>query len=131
MPALPWKTIARPDGNSEYIVMASSLPLRRFRATVRFFRFVRAIRRQLARSDGLIGYSLWAKPIAKRYWTVSVWRDEASLAAFMRASPHREIMSSLRPDMKATTFVRWTVRGSDTPVPWEDALQRLATAADS
>jgi hypothetical protein len=40
-------------------------------------------------------------------------------------------MSSLRPDMKATTFVRWTVRGSDTPVPWEDALQRLATAANS
>jgi heme-degrading monooxygenase HmoA len=110
--------------------MASSLPLRSLRATVRFFRFVRAIRRQLSNSDGLIGYSLWAKPIAKRYWTLSVWRDETSLAAFMRASPHREIMARLRPDMEATTFVRWTVKGSDTPVAWEDAVRRLDAGTD-
>jgi hypothetical protein len=63
--------------------MVSSLPLR-FTATFRFFRFVRAIRAQLARTEGLIGYSLWAKPIAKLYWTPSVWTDEAALTAFMR-----------------------------------------------
>ena len=90
--------------------MASSLPLRRFGATFRFFRFVRAIRAQLAHTDGLIGCSLWAKPIAKRYWTLSVWRDEAALMTFMRSSPHAEVMKSLRTDMGPTTFVRWTVK---------------------
>jgi heme-degrading monooxygenase HmoA len=130
MPALPWKSSATPDPNAEYLAMASSLPLRRLRATFRFFRFVRAIRQQLARSEGLIGYSLWAKPIAKRYWTLSVWRDEAALTAFMHASPHLEIMTKLRRDMNPTTFVRWTVRGSEAPVPWEDALLRLDGALE-
>jgi heme-degrading monooxygenase HmoA len=130
MPALPWKAKVTPDPDAEYLAMASSLPLGRFSATFRFFRFVRAIRVQLARTDGLIGYSLWAKPIARRYWTLSVWKDEAALMAFMRSSPHLEIMTKLRPDMDATKFVRWTVKGSGTPVPWEDALRRLERASE-
>jgi heme-degrading monooxygenase HmoA len=130
MPALPWKESVAPDPGSEYLVMASSLPLRRFTATFRFFRFVRAIRAQLARTDGLIGYSLWAKPIAKRYWTLSLWKDETALTAFMRSSPHAEIMTKLRPDMSPTKFVRWTVKGSDAPVAWEEALRRLEGTAE-
>ena len=125
MPALPWRTSVEPHPDAEYLVMASSLPLRRFGATLRFFRFVSAIRGQLAHTDGLIGYSLWAKPIAKRYWTLSVWRDEAALMTFMRSSPHAEIMKSLRTDMGPTTFVRWTVKGTDAVVPWDEALRRL------
>jgi heme-degrading monooxygenase HmoA len=131
MPALPWKSISPAADDSDYVVMASSLPLRRFGATVRFFRFVRAVRRQLSGAEGLIGYSLWAKPIAKQYWTLSVWKDEPALTAFMRASPHREIMAKLRPDMKTTRFVRWTVKGSETPVQWDEALRRLDSTSSS
>jgi quinol monooxygenase YgiN len=130
VPALRWTAVAAPDPDSQYVVMASSLPLRRLTATVRFFRFVQAIRRQLARSDGLLGYALRAKPISKRYWTLSVWRDEAALANFMRSSPHAEIMTKLRPAMDATTFARWTVKGSDARIRWEEALRRLADAAN-
>jgi quinol monooxygenase YgiN len=130
MPALPWTAVAAPDPDSEYVVMASSLPLLRLTATFRFLRFVQAIRRQLAHSDGLIGYALWAKPISRRYWTLSVWRDETALASFMRSSPHAEIMTELRPAMDATTFVRWTVKGSDARIRWEEALRRLADASN-
>jgi hypothetical protein len=40
MPRLPWKAFATPEVNSEYVVMASSLPLRRFGARRRFASFV-------------------------------------------------------------------------------------------
>lgn len=128
MPALPWKEFAKAHEDAEYLVMASFLPLRRFGATLRFFRFVQAIRRQLATAEGLIGYSLWAKPIAKRYWTLSVWRDEAALMTFMRTQPHGAIMARLHPDMDPTIFVRWTVKGSETRVSWDEALRRLEEA---
>lgn len=39
-----------------YLVMASHLPLQRITATVRFFRAVSAVRKQLATAEGLIGY---------------------------------------------------------------------------
>lgn len=61
-----------------YLVMASHLPLQRITATVRFFRAVSAVRRQLATAEGLIGYTLRAKPLARDYWTLSVWTGERS-----------------------------------------------------
>jgi hypothetical protein len=54
-----------------YLVMASHLPLKRITATVRFFRGVSAVRKQLATADGLIGYTLRARPLARDYWTLS------------------------------------------------------------
>ena len=86
MPAMPWQAFAVPDADSEYLVLVSLLPLRSLGATFRLFRDMRAIRGQLARADGLIGYSLSAKPFARRYWTLSVWRDEAALEEYIRNS---------------------------------------------
>src|SRR5262245_10002174 len=131
MPSLPWRTLHQPDPDADYLVMASSLPLKRLRTTYRFFRFTRAIRRQLAHAEGLVGYTLWAKPLAKRYWTLSVWTDEAALETFMRTAPHAEIMERLRPDMDPTTFVQWWVKGSEACVTWSDALSRLGRAAEA
>ena len=90
----------------EYLVMASHLPLERITSAVRFFRGVSAVRRQLAGADGLVGYTLRAKPFARDYWTLSVWKDQASLRGFMRTPPHAQLMSSLRPLMGPTKFVQ-------------------------
>ncbi len=67
------------EPGSGYLVMASHLPLKRISSTVRFFRGVTAVRRQLAAADGLVGYTLRAKPLARDYWTLSVWKDEGFL----------------------------------------------------
>jgi hypothetical protein len=32
-------------------------------------------------------------------------------------------MSALAPHMDKTSFVRWTVKGSDLPLRWDDALR--------
>jgi hypothetical protein len=80
-----------------YVVMASYLPLTRINSSVRFFGAVRAIRKQVADAEGLVGDTLRAKPLARDYWTLSVWSDDSALQAFMRTSPHLRLVSSLKP----------------------------------
>ena len=53
------------------VVMASHLPLNRTTPTVRFFRGVQAVRKQLSGAEDLIGYTLRAKPLARDDWTLS------------------------------------------------------------
>ena len=65
MPDLPWTARAELEPGTDYLVMASYLPLKRITATVRFFRGVFAVRKQVATADGLVGYTLRAKPLAR------------------------------------------------------------------
>ena len=122
----PWKWSASLEPEREYLVLASSIPPRRRRSTWRLFRGASTVRRQLATTDGVIGFALLARPLAKHYATLSVWRDEEALTAFAGSEPHRRLMSDLRPEMGPTKFVRWTMRGADGRPSWADALQRLS-----
>jgi quinol monooxygenase YgiN len=126
MPDLPWTTRADLQPGSTYLVMASYLPLSRIASTLRFFRAVSAIRKQLADAEGLIGYTLRARPLAREYWTLSVWSDRSALQAFMRTPPHVGVMSSLKPFMRPTKFVQWEITTADGRPSWSEALHRLA-----
>jgi hypothetical protein len=127
MPDLPWTARAEMEPGSDYLVMASYLPLKRISSTVRFFRGVWAVRKQLAGADGLVGYTLRARPLARDYWTLSVWTDQASLGAFMRTPPHIRVMTSLKPFMGPTKFVTWTIPVADGRPSLAAALERLAS----
>lgn len=116
------------EPGQSYLVMASHLPLNRISATGRFFRAVFAIRKQLRTSDGLIGYTLRARPLRREYWTLSVWTDQQALRGFMRTSPHVQLMSSLKPIMGTTKFVQWEISASDGRPNWESALEHLAAS---
>ena len=122
----PWKSMKPLDPDHEYLVLASSIPARSIKSTPRLFRGASAVRKQLAGTDGVTGFSLLARPLRKQYATLSVWVDEAALAAFAGGSPHRELMADLAPEMAATKFVRWTIKGSDGQPSWSEALMRLA-----
>lgn len=126
MPALPWTAMSRPDPERDYVVMASRLPLARYRDIPRFLRATMAIRKQLAGASGLIGYTLDAHPAQKTFWTLSAWDSQDALDAFSRADPHRSRVSAIRPKMRPTTFRFWTVRGADLPVSWQEARHRIA-----
>ena len=56
--------------------------------------------------------------------TLSVWRDENALRAFMLQDPHRQVMRKLR-DFAVGHFVRFPIRGADLPPIWTDAVARL------
>jgi len=93
---------------------------------VRFFRGVSAVRKQLAAADGLVGYTLRARPLARDYWALSVWQGETALREFIRAAPLVGLMRSLKPVMGPTRFTPWMIRAEDGRPGWAVALDRLA-----
>jgi quinol monooxygenase YgiN len=127
VPDLPWTARAEMEPGTGYLVMASYLPLRRITATVRFFRAGSAVRKQLATAEGLIGYTLRAKPLARDYWTLSVWTDDAALGKFMRTAPHVQVMSSLKSLVGPTKFVTWTISAADGRPSMPSALEHLSS----
>ena len=130
MPTKPWVTFRRPDPDREYLVLLSELPLKRFRDLGAFLLYTWRIQGQLRHTPGLIGYSLLAR-LRKRqlqFWTLSVWEGEAALRQFVIENPHGHVMIALREKMDQTRFVRWTMRGSEFPPRWREALTRRGTA---
>ncbi len=125
MPPLSWKTITAPNGVSEYVALLSYLPLKHYRSIPLFFWFTFQTQRQLNRAKGLIGYSLYAQPLQRRFWTLSVWEDQQSLMHFVHQPPHGKIMKSLTRHMGQTQFVQWKVKGSDIPLNWDAAKRRM------
>jgi 3-phenylpropionate/trans-cinnamate dioxygenase ferredoxin subunit len=125
VPALPWKSFAVPESDTEYHALLSHLPLNTFRAMPKFMRFTRQIRRQLAEAEGLVGYSLDAHVLAKEFWTLSVWEDRDSLWRFVQRMPHSQAMADLLPHMRQTEFFHFEVDGSSVPPNWEETKQRM------
>lgn len=121
----PWKSFQILEPDRTYLVLASSIPARKLSSTWRMFRGASAIRRQLASTEGVVGFSLLAEPMRKHYATLSVWTDEEALGRFVAGSPHREIMAELAPAMGPTRFVKWTMSAGDGLPSWPDALDRL------
>lgn len=125
MPVAPWKTCEPPSPEKRYVALISYLPLKHFRAIPKFFLFTFEIMRQLRNSPGLIGYSLDAQPFARKFWTLSAWRDQKALRDFVGAIPHNRIMQSLAPHMGKFQLAQWTVESSEIPLNWASAKARL------
>jgi heme-degrading monooxygenase HmoA len=87
--------------------------------------FAKPNQTQLKSARGLVGYSLMAHVVAKRFWTLSVWEDEVSLMRFVHKDPHREAMMILRRSMGGTHFLRWKIIGSSVPPNWQVAMERF------
>jgi hypothetical protein len=122
----PWKSFAALEPDREYFVLASSIPPLSRSSTRRLFKGASEVRKQLAGAEGLVGFSLRARPARKQYATLSIWVDEGALTAFAGANPHRDLMAGLAPEMGPTKFVRWTIKGSAGRPSWRDALDRLS-----
>jgi CheY-like chemotaxis protein len=69
---------------------------------------------------------LRAQFLAKRFWTLSVWEDQSALTRFVHAQPHAQTMDVMMPHMGETQFLTWSVKGSEIPLSWDDALKRWA-----
>lgn len=118
MPALPWVSRQPIDPDTEYLAMASRLPLRHYRTIPGFLRDTLAIRRQLATTAGLVGYALDAELTNKTFWTFSVWDGHEQLDTFARQNPHGQMIRRLRPLMEETRFEFFPVVGIELPWTW-------------
>ena len=125
MPASPWRTFGSPNPNSDFVALLSYLPLKSYWRVFPFVFYTVQVVKQLESAQGLVGYSLLARPFSKRFWTLSAWKNDEALRGFVQHPPHVSIMTALAPHMDKTKFVRWTVKGSDLPLRWDEALRRL------
>ena len=130
MPASPWRTFGTPDPNYDFVVLLSFLPLKSYWSVLPFFFYTAQVVWQLAGARGLAGYSLLARPFKKQFWTLSAWRNEGALRAFVEHPPHVHVMTALAPYMDKTKFVRWVIKGSELPPRWDDALHRFENNAE-
>jgi heme-degrading monooxygenase HmoA len=124
VPTLPWRSFNVAEPERQYVILLSYLPLRRGWQIPQFLLHTARIMGQLRRSNGLLGYSLRAEVGVKRFWTLSAWQDEVALQAFVRTQPHSQTMRAMASRIGATRFIQWTVKGSELPASWEEALER-------
>ncbi len=120
-----WKSFIHAQENREYLALLSYLPLKRYSAIPKFLKYVSKIDQQLQTANGLIGYSLQAQPLLRKFWTLSVWEDSDALMAFVRSIPHGDVMKLLASDMDQTNFAQWKIQGSAIPPDWIGAKERM------
>ena len=108
--------------------MASRLPLARYRDTPAFLRAAMAIRGQLARASGLVGYALDAYPARKTFYTVSAWDSQDALDGFSHATRTAAASASSVPGCGPPRSRTGPGRGADLPISWAEVRRRIAGA---
>ena len=106
------------------IVSVTRLQLRSLRFLLPFAWHARRSRRQAEVAEGCLQVSV-RKTAGLAFWTLTTWRDEASLRRYMRAAPHREAMPKLAHWCDEAAVAHWeqdAANGSD----WAEAARRLA-----
>ena len=99
MPATPWRTCSSSDPNGDLVALLSYFSLKSYWRVPSFFYYTAQVAKQLASAQGLLGYSVLTRPLSKRFWTLSAWKDEAALHDFVQHPPHVHIMTALVPHM--------------------------------
>lgn len=120
-----WKSFSTPDPGSEYLGVIGEIRPFRYRTVPRIMQSTRRIESQLAGSDGLVGYTLRAEFIHRRFWAVSVWDEAESLRNFVDTTPHAEIKAALEPEMETSRFTTFDVTDEDIPLSVDAAKARV------
>ncbi|MFN5946808.1 MAG: antibiotic biosynthesis monooxygenase family protein [Phycisphaerae bacterium] len=82
--------------------------------------------RDLPSREGHIGHSVRTRVFGNEVWTMTIWRDEAALNAFVRAPVHREAMREGISAVKSARFARFAWPASQVPPSWTEAKRRLS-----
>lgn len=63
---------------------------------------------------------------ANKAWTITVWRDEESLSAFLRSDTHKTVVSQVSEMLVRGRTVAFVLPSHDLPLDWDVAERRLA-----
>jgi heme-degrading monooxygenase HmoA len=110
----------------ELLGVVSYLSLSHWRSLPLFLRYALAIEWQLRKTPGLIGYSTEARFLERKFWTLSVWRDDDALKEFVHRAAHGESMKRLEGAKNESAYVTWAVRLDFLPLDWTEAKAKLA-----
>ena len=126
-----WKTISAAAAEGEYLVVASYLSLTSALKLPEFLWYSLRVLRQLGTAKGLLGYSTQAALWRRKFWTLSVWQNEAMLREFVEQAAHGKSMKRFERHIHEAKAAQWQVAGRSLPPDWQDAKERLAHAPDT
>lgn len=122
MVPLPWKTRMGGADGDELVASVTRLRLARWRDVPRLLVTALRLRRRFPRAEGGLALGLAAQPLRRTFWTLTLWRDEVALLAYVRTPDHAEAMRSFRNALEETTSARWRTRHRPT---WSEARRQL------
>lgn len=110
----------------DFFCVATVLPLRRWQDVLPFLLLTLQVGKQLHTSPGLVRYRVKAGLLRRRFWTLSVWRTQVAMQAFVRTGTHA---------LAVTRFSEWAAPGAafaewyspTKRVTWREAFERLKT----
>ncbi len=82
-----------------------------------------AVIEQAKASDGGMGADALAEA-NDTWWTISAWRDRASIDDFVRTEPHLSVMDHLDEWCDEASFVDWEQDSAELP-DWQTCFQHL------
>lgn len=95
-----------------------------------FARWNREIEAQLARTVGVVAYSVQRTLFGRNFWTLSLWTDRTAMGSFVAAAPHRDAAKWLKDGrIRESKFAHWET-GPAMP-SWDEAYRHLGVAAPS
>ncbi len=92
-----------------------------------FFDYVEKLESALAEQPGLVGFSRRADFLGNEAWTLSVWRDQESLLAFVNGPGHRRAVKEAWNTFENAKFARLEIHPDELPLQWDRALAALET----
>lgn len=91
-----------------------------------FDRQTRRVMASMGQHPGLLGYAARRELFGSQGWTMSVWANDESRAAFVRSAVHREAIAKSMPALITVELKRLTVARKDLPADWDAVLRLLA-----
>jgi heme-degrading monooxygenase HmoA len=95
-----------------------------------FFSDTRRVLADLAEQPGLVGYSFRFEIFGRTAWTMTAWKDESSLNAFVRSPAHREAVRRSGDTAQNLRFATIEVPVGSLPLTWREVRRLVAEAAE-
>lgn len=91
--------------------------------------YTRRVIKSLPKNDGYVGHSVRSRILGNEVWTMTMWRDEDALNAFVRSDMHRAAMREGLSGVRRAKFLRMPWPRASLPPTWDEILARLESVA--
>ncbi len=128
--ATPFKKIRPPEAGvlqEKLLLSVSCATLHRDKRAA-FDEHTMRVYRSLPAQAGLVGYSIRREVFGTRVWTMTVWKDQASLMGFVMSPAHKTAISVAKNAIISMDFKRFELSRSELPLRWPAVLEMLEKA---
>jgi heme-degrading monooxygenase HmoA len=93
-----------------------------------FFKDTKAVLATMGEQPGLLGHAVRFEIFGNKAWTMTAWKDEASLTAFVRSPAHREAVRRSGETAQNIRFASVEMPLGALPMSWAEARRLLDSA---